>query len=78
MGGALPVLAGFSLLAFVPTLALFLPLVRLSFFQPFYRARFFELLNLPQADPSAGVAKPPRIVDLPQSAGTTTARGTEK
>jgi len=51
MGGSLPVLAGFSLLAFVPTLALFLPLVLLSFFQPFCRARFFELLNLPPDGP---------------------------
>ena len=51
MGGVLPVLAGFSLLTFVPTLALFLPLVLLSFFQPFCRARFFELLNLPPGGP---------------------------
>jgi len=38
------------------TLALLLPLVLLSFFQPFYRDRFFRLLNLPQPERSAGAA----------------------
>jgi len=38
------------------TMALFLPLVLLSFFQPFYRARLFSLLNLPQ--PGGGVSGP--------------------
>jgi hypothetical protein len=59
-------------------LALFLPLVLLSFFQPFYRARFFGLLNLPQPDPSAEAGTPPRIPDVPQAAGTTSAMGTER
>jgi peptidoglycan/LPS O-acetylase OafA/YrhL len=48
-------------------LAMLLPLVLLSFFQPFYRARFFSLLNLPQPDPSAGASVPPRIPDVHQS-----------
>lgn len=59
-------------------LALFLPLVLLSFFQPFYRARFFSLLKLPQPDPSAGAGEPPRPQDIHQSAETTTAMGTER
>ena len=43
-------------------LALLLPLVLLSFFQSFYRARFAGWLNRLQPDPSAGVAlHPPRI-----------------
>jgi hypothetical protein len=48
------------------TLALLLPLVLLSFFQPFYRARFLAFLNLPQLDPSAGATTPPSIPDLAQ------------
>lgn len=43
------------------TLALLLPPVLLSFFQPFYRARFFGWLNLPQAGPAAEAAIPPRM-----------------
>ena len=42
-------------------LALLLPLVLLSFFQPFYRARFPGWLNLLQPGTSAGAAIPPRI-----------------
>lgn len=38
------------------SLGLVLPLVLLSFFQPFYRDRFFGWLNLPQPDPTAGAA----------------------
>jgi len=41
------------------SLALLLPLVLLSFFQPFYQARFFGFFNLSQADQSAGAAVPP-------------------
>jgi len=44
------------------TVALLLPLVLLSFFQPFYRARFFDWLNLPEA------GRP-----VPRPEGTTTA-----
>jgi hypothetical protein len=43
------------------TLTLLLPLVLLSFFQPFYRARFAAWLNLPQPDTVAGMAVPPRL-----------------
>jgi hypothetical protein len=45
------------------TFALLLPLVLLSFFQPFYRARLFTYLNLPQPDPSAGATTPPIIAE---------------
>jgi len=38
------------------TLALLLPLVLLSFLQPFYRARLLDWLNLPQPGASAGTA----------------------
>lgn len=38
------------------SLALLLPLVLLSFFQAFYRARWFGFLNVPQPGPSAGAA----------------------
>jgi multisubunit Na+/H+ antiporter MnhE subunit len=61
---------GPSLLAILYTsassLGLLLPLVLLSFFQPFYRARFFSLLNLPQPGPSSGAATPPRIPNVYQ------------
>ena len=50
----------------------------LSFFQPFYRARFFGWLNLSQPDPFAEAGTPPRMPDVPKSAGTTAAMGTER
>lgn len=43
------------------TLVALLPFVLLSFFQPFYRARFFAWLNLPQASLTVGEAVPPVI-----------------
>jgi hypothetical protein len=45
------------------TLAPLLPLVLLSFIQPFYRARLFTFLNLPQPGPSAGATAPPIIAE---------------
>jgi len=39
-------------------LALLMPLVLLSFFQPFYRACLFGFLKVPQSGPSAGAAVP--------------------
>ena len=59
-------------------LALLLPLVLLSFFQPFYRARFFSLFNMPQPDLSGEGGTPPGTPHKYQSAGTTTASGMEK
>jgi hypothetical protein len=55
------------------TLALFLPVVLLFFLQPFYRARLFGFLNLPQPGPSADAAAPPKRPDVPQTRGTTAA-----
>ena len=49
------------------TLALLLPLVLLSFFQPFYRARFLAFLNAPQPAPSAEATAPPNSVALAES-----------
>ena len=60
------------------TLGLLLPLLLLSFFQPFYRDRFLAWLNVPEADPSAGAAAPPGIPGAYQFEGTTTASGTQK
>jgi len=53
------------------TLALLLPLVLLSFFQPFYRGRFLAFLNSPQPGPFAEVSAPPRIIEVapPLAAG---------
>jgi hypothetical protein len=48
------------------TFALLLPLVLLSFFQPFYRARLFAYLNLPQRGPFAEATAPPTTPDLAQ------------
>ena len=59
-------------------LGLVLPLVLLSFFQPFYRHRFFGWLNLPQPEPTAGTAVPPKIPGAYQPEGTATARLIEK
>ena len=59
-------------------LALFLPLVLISFFQPFYRARFFKLFNMPQPDLYAGAGEPPGIPEVYQAAGTTSTMGTER
>jgi hypothetical protein len=53
----IPVLSGF-------TLALLLPLVLLSFFQPFYRARFLAFLNLPQPGAAAGTRVPPVLAEV--------------
>jgi hypothetical protein len=48
------------------SLALVLPLVLLSFWQPFFRARFVGFLKMPQTDPPAETTMPPRLpgVDL--------------
>lgn len=46
------------------TLVLLLPVVLLSFFQPFYRARFFAWLKLPQPAPPAEPNVPPRLAEL--------------
>jgi hypothetical protein len=48
------------------SLGLVMPQVLLSFFQPFYRDRFFGWLNLPQASQSAGAVVPPRIPEVYQ------------
>ena len=56
-------LVGILLLAGI-TLAMLLPLLLLSFFQPFYRARFLAWLNLPQPEPPVGVQIPPRLVEV--------------
>ena len=48
------------------TLALLLPLVLLSFFQPFYRARLLGWLNLPQPGSSPGATAPPSTIDPAQ------------
>ena len=45
-------------------LLLFLPLVLLSFFQPFYRARFAGWLNLPRSDTAAGIPVPPTLTGM--------------
>jgi hypothetical protein len=42
-------------------LALLLPLLLLSFFQSFYRARFAAWLNLPQPETAAGTSAPPTL-----------------
>lgn len=60
------------------TLALLLPLVLLSFFQPFYRARLLGWLKAPEADPSAVATTSPRIPGPYQSEATTAALGTGK
>ena len=57
------VVSGFMLL-------LFLPLVLLSFFQPFYRARFAQWLNLPQRDTAAGIPVPPTLPAMDQVPAT--------
>jgi hypothetical protein len=46
------------------TAALILPLVLLSFFQPFYGARLFGFLHVPQPGPSAGRAVPLGMADV--------------
>lgn len=48
------------------SLALLLPLLLLSFFQPFYRARLFGFLKAPQPGPSAGAAVPLRMAEAYQ------------
>jgi hypothetical protein len=58
------VVSGFMLL-------LFLPLLLLSFFQPFYRARFADWLNLPQTGPASGIPAPPLLPGMDQAPATT-------
>jgi peptidoglycan/LPS O-acetylase OafA/YrhL len=60
------------------SLALLLPLLLLSFFQPFYRARFFGFLKVPQTGPPAGAAVPPKLPGIYQPEGATAAVGTVK
>jgi hypothetical protein len=60
------------------SLALLLPLLLLSFFQPFYRARFFSFLKTPEAGLTAGEPALPRIAGVYQPEGATTALGTVK
>ena len=60
------------------SLGLVLPLVLLSFFQPFYRERFFGYLKIPQAGPPVEAAAPPIIPAVAQAERTTTAAVTEK
>jgi hypothetical protein len=60
------------------SLSLLVPLLLLSFLQPFYRARFFGYLNLPQPGPSAGAAISAVVPEVYQPEGTPTAMGTEK
>jgi hypothetical protein len=57
------------------TLALLLPFVLLSFFQLFYRARFFEYFKVPQADVAVGSAVPPRVPQVEQIKAPTTPFG---
>ncbi len=52
---------------------LFLPFVLLSFFQPFYRARFTDWLNLPQPETSAGIVIPPTLPNAERASATTPA-----
>ena len=54
-------------------LLLFLPLVLLSFFQPLYRARFSDWLNLPQPAPPAEMAVPPTLPSAEPASATTPA-----
>ena len=48
------------------TFALFLPFVLLSFFQPFYRARFFGFLKIPQAGGVVESVLPPKLPEVNQ------------
>jgi hypothetical protein len=48
------------------SLGLVLPLVLLSFFQPFYRGRFFDFLRIPQAGAAAESAIPPKLPEINQ------------
>jgi hypothetical protein len=59
-------------------LAMLLPFVLLSFFQPFYRARFSGWLNLPQASLTVRETVPPSIAGAYQAEGTTTAEVAKK
>ena len=54
-------------------LVLFLPFALLSFFQPFYRARFSDWLNLPQPAPPAGMAIPSTLPSAEPANATTPA-----
>ena len=62
-GASLLALLGLSAV----TLTLLLPLVLLSFFEPFYRARFLGFLNLAQPGTTGPTASPPRLEDFAQS-----------
>jgi len=59
-------------------LLLLFPLVLLSFFQPFYRARFADWLNLPQPDTAAGMAVPPTLAGMDQATATATSAEPER
>lgn len=48
------------------TLSLLLPLVLLSFFQPFYRARFLDFVRMPEAAPPAKEPVPPVLEEIGQ------------
>jgi hypothetical protein len=48
------------------TVASLLPLVLLSFFQPFYQARFFGFLKIPQAGVAAESVIPPKLPEIDQ------------
>jgi hypothetical protein len=52
-------------------LLLLLPLLLLSFFQPFYRARFADWLKLPQPDTAAGMSIPPLLPGMDQAPAPT-------
>ena len=49
------------------TVAMLLPLVLLSFFQPFYRTRFSTWLNLPRPQPPPLPRVPPPLVEIAQA-----------
>jgi hypothetical protein len=53
------------------TFALFLPFVLLAFFQPFYRDRFRDWLNLPQPAPPAGMAVPAKLAEAERAGAAT-------
>jgi hypothetical protein len=52
------------------SLALLLPLLLLSFFQPFYRARLLGFLNVPEIGSPSGATVPPRLPSLHQPEGS--------
>ncbi len=56
-------------------LVLFLPLLLLSFFEPFYRTRFIDWLNVPQPGPAAGIPAPPALAGMDAVTATATPVG---